>query len=368
MTPLPYTVHFSDPTVAVLHGQNVFPSSDDSTLQLRYTVPGDYELTLVSNDFTRAAYKWKVKVRNGTPVTKLNANGPLFLRIGETNQCRVTFNEGKNIPDNTEVIWSSDNEDVIKIDENGNVTAIGEGTVLITARSADPACSDIFAEHQIIVTAAGVTSFTVPQIKAESNTCISYNTIKTKEIQTEFHVGIIPGSDNTGIITAPSVNLSSDGTVPQTPYNFGYKGRECIQQYDAIKLMSSPVIDLDLILYGDLTGRAEAVRTPLVIPTQFNVSWDGRLGTIDIVKIGDYAFAGSNIEYAHIPKFVLAGESGTTRLTELGNYVFAECHSYKGLTEGSAYDVVPDFITKMGRGVFKNCDKMEIMSIGDGIT
>ena len=368
--PLPYTVHFSDPTVAVLHGPNVFPSSDESTLQMRYTVPGDYEMTVVSNDFTRATYRWKVVVRNGDPVTEMAVNGPLFLNIGETAACKVRFNRGKNTPTNTDVVWTSANEDVIKIDENGNVTAIGEGTVLITARSADPACSDIFAEHQIIVTAAGVTSFAVPQIKAISNTYSSYENLKTEEIQTEFHVGIIPGSDNTGIITAPSVNLSSDGSVPQTPYNFGYKGRECIQQFDAIKLMSSPVIDefLDILLYADPTGRAEAVRTPLVIPSQFNVIWDGRLGTIDIVKIGDYAFAGSNIEYAHIPKFVLAGESGTTKLTELGNYVFAECHSYKGLTEGSAYDVVPDFITKMGRGVFKNCDKMEIMSIGDGIT
>ncbi|MDE6460496.1 MAG: leucine-rich repeat protein, partial [Paramuribaculum sp.] len=360
--PLPYAAYFSDPEVAVVHGPSVFPSSDASNLQLRYTVPGDYELTIVSNDFTRASYKWKVEVRDGNPVTRMLISAPLFLAVGDKAECKLTFNEGKSTPDNTAVSWASENEGIVRVDENGVLTAVGEGTAKIIARSGDPACKEVFTTHQVSVSLSGVIPVNIPQMVALSNSITSWSQLKTEEITTEFHLAEISGADNQGIITAPSVDLNESGTAPRTPYTFPYPGKESLT-VGGVKMMSSSIID-DIILI-DLTGEYEARRTPLIIPGGANVIWDASVRFIDFVKIGDYAFAGSNIRYAHVSDSYVHGES---KITELGDYVFAECHSFKGLPDGSAYDVVPDRITKMGRGVFKNCDNMEIMAIGDGIT
>ncbi len=57
------------------------------------------------------------------------------LEEGETDKITVTV-----IPDdatNKEVTYKSSDEDVVKVDENGNITAVGEGTATITITSKD---------------------------------------------------------------------------------------------------------------------------------------------------------------------------------------------------------------------------------------
>ena len=71
------------------------------------------------------------------------------LDIGETEKIEVTVT-----PDdatNKEVTYKSDDETVAKVDENGNITAIGEGTTTITVTSKD----DPTVKETIIVTVKG---------------------------------------------------------------------------------------------------------------------------------------------------------------------------------------------------------------------
>ncbi len=61
----------------------------------------------------------------------LNTNA-LVLAKGETDQLAVSFTSAYNSPDRT-VRWSSDNNSVAKVDQTGQVTAVGEGICEITA-------------------------------------------------------------------------------------------------------------------------------------------------------------------------------------------------------------------------------------------
>lgn len=55
------------------------------------------------------------------------------LTQGDTFQLRLNSYSGN--PTNKELIWSTDNEAVATVDENGMVTAVGEGTAIITGTS-----------------------------------------------------------------------------------------------------------------------------------------------------------------------------------------------------------------------------------------
>ena len=55
------------------------------------------------------------------------------LTQGETFQLRLNSYSGN--PTNKDLIWSTDNETVATVDENGLVTAVGEGTAVITGTS-----------------------------------------------------------------------------------------------------------------------------------------------------------------------------------------------------------------------------------------
>ena len=57
------------------------------------------------------------------------------LAVGETKALNVTV-----LPESAtdkSVTWSSSNESIVRVDENGNIIAIANGTATITARSVD---------------------------------------------------------------------------------------------------------------------------------------------------------------------------------------------------------------------------------------
>ncbi|MDO4191655.1 MAG: Ig-like domain-containing protein [Erysipelotrichaceae bacterium] len=71
-----------------------------------------------------------------TPVSEIQLSaGQLFLMIGDSYHLSAQY-----LPENAsrkKVSWSSDNEAVATVDENGNVTAVGTGTAVILASSPD---------------------------------------------------------------------------------------------------------------------------------------------------------------------------------------------------------------------------------------
>lgn len=87
----------------------------------------------------------------------------LTLNPGDSAQLTVTLNPED--ADNVQLIWSTSDEDVVKVDEEGNVTAVGVGEAIV--RVADASQPEIFAECLVKVDIE-----TGVEIIAESNYAI----------------------------------------------------------------------------------------------------------------------------------------------------------------------------------------------------
>lgn len=72
------------------------------------------------------------------------------IEAGKTLALTVTI-KGNSEADTATAVWTSSNEAVATVDQNGNVTAVGVGTCVITVTSADPSQK---ATCSITVTAA----------------------------------------------------------------------------------------------------------------------------------------------------------------------------------------------------------------------
>ena len=79
-------------------------------------------------------------------------DGSTEIETGETLQMLVSLSESNVLK--KEIIWSSDNELVATVDENGLVTGVGEGNATITATIAGSSCSascEISVEEPVVL-------------------------------------------------------------------------------------------------------------------------------------------------------------------------------------------------------------------------
>ena len=83
-------------------------------------------------------------------------------------------------------------------------------------------------------------------------------------------------------------------------------------------------------------------------------------------RIGNHAFAGSNIRYISFYDDFEA-QLKRPQIEEIGDYAFLNCKEFRGIFPGSHDRVVPKTVKKIGRGVFKGCEKMSSMIIGDSV-
>ncbi len=117
-----------------------FSSSDEGVLSVgassaKALQAGECDLTVTSVQNPEISRTWHVLVVQ--PAKKITVTSPSgrTLNVGETVTLSADFE-----PANTSiqaVTWSSRNNDIAKVDENGTVTALKRGTVIIEAKAAD---------------------------------------------------------------------------------------------------------------------------------------------------------------------------------------------------------------------------------------
>ncbi len=73
-------------------------------------------------------------------LTSIEIVGTDSLEVGLSDQLTINWNPG--IPVNNEVTWTSSDEDILTIDEDGNIDALMQGTVTVTATSTLETLSD----------------------------------------------------------------------------------------------------------------------------------------------------------------------------------------------------------------------------------
>ena len=119
-----------------------------------------YEVTVRSLDFTRAEAKVTIRVSGNIPIQKVNLykesklinNSTDSLAIGEQMVISDTVTDRKNVKTvNQTVVWTTSNDTIATVNQDGVVTALKPGKVDVIATSLDPSVSNISGKFTIIV-------------------------------------------------------------------------------------------------------------------------------------------------------------------------------------------------------------------------
>ncbi|MBD5240469.1 MAG: leucine-rich repeat protein [Barnesiella sp.] len=119
-----------------------------------------YEVTVRSLDFTRAEAKVKIRVSGTIPVQKVNIykeselknNSTDSLAIGKQMEISYTVTDRKDgISYNQDAIWTTSNDTIATVNQDGVVTALKPGKVDVIVTSLDPSASNISGKFTIIV-------------------------------------------------------------------------------------------------------------------------------------------------------------------------------------------------------------------------
>lgn len=105
----------------------------DSNGNVKGIAPGTATITATSNISGVKPATCQVSVTSKLQSISLNKTS-MELSKTQTEKLRVTYNPS-NTTDSKNITWSSSNKDVATVDQEGNVTAIANGTTTITATS-----------------------------------------------------------------------------------------------------------------------------------------------------------------------------------------------------------------------------------------
>ena len=138
----------SDPKVAT-----VSPTWNNETTTVTGIAPG--VVTITSKRFGRTTGTWVIEVKALVDVdpTGVSISGVKEMVAYTTTQLRAVYEPEGAAP--ASVTWKSSNDEVLKVDSTGLVTAMKPGTASITVTATDQNGNDISSEpHEIVVSRA----------------------------------------------------------------------------------------------------------------------------------------------------------------------------------------------------------------------
>ena len=203
--------------VANVHKRVTFESSDAGILTLREgqliaVQPGECILTIRSNQSPEITEQFHVLVTQPVKKVVITAEAK-NVAAGKTLQLGTTITpENATIP---QVTWSSRNPNVATVDENGLVTGVSRGDVVIEARTTDG--TKLTATYYMGVT-QDVTEITIQEADV---------TVATQRSAPQLHVQVLPQNASNRKVTWTSsdetiATVNGYGTIT------GRKAGECI--------------------------------------------------------------------------------------------------------------------------------------------
>ncbi len=183
----------------------IYESSDESVVtvdkygNIEAVGEGTATITVYSKDDPTKSDTVTVTVK--IPVTEITVDKTVInLNKGDTDKITPTVNEDAT---NKKVIYESSDETVVKVDENGNIEAVGEGEATITVKSED----DPNVKKEIKVTV----KIPVTEITAAEDFTLEVDEIKNLEAKVNedaTNKGLVYESSDPGI-----VKVDNDGNV-----------------------------------------------------------------------------------------------------------------------------------------------------------
>ncbi|MDE5688062.1 MAG: Ig-like domain-containing protein [Paramuribaculum sp.] len=249
------------------------------------------------------------------------------------------------------VIWSSDNPDVAEVLTEDGISARADivepmfqatlrlkrpGFAMITATAADG--SGVTKSFPVNVSDNSV------RVNVKQTVAADNGSVRGVEISNDWYFFL--HDDGTATLTYPSADPVGEPSFPDNPYDVSYHGYYCYRSLGAYAQLWSEIVE-------QYNPNKDLFFVALRIPGE--ITYEGK--SYKVTEIGDYALAGSNIGYIHVP----------SSIERIGNYAFKDAKTFEGLAGVSNYRVVPNSVKSLGKGVFSGCTKMTRMIIGDGV-
>ncbi len=270
-----YPANTTDDKKVTYSSNNAEIATVDENGKITAIKAGTAIITATSGEKT-ATCEVTVKV----PLTgiKLNQN-KVELEKNKTTKLEVTYNE-EDTTDDKSIIWTSLNEDVAKVDENGKITAISAGTAVITAQVGKHTAS---CEISVKVPLTGITiKSNTKLLKKQSETLkVTYmpeDTTDNKKVTWSSKDTSIATIDENGKVTG--IKAGTTKIVAKV----GNFEKECTVTVEEKKLEGIAISNkLETILKGK-TEKLEIIYTPEDTTDDKEVIWkssDEAILTVD---------------------------------------------------------------------------------------
>lgn len=131
-------IHFTDPIICNMQENEFAEINDNNSTNIYITgkAVGESEFTV---SISGIQYTVKVFVDNHIKEINLENN---VLNLTDTNTVKLNYTVLPENASERKIIWKSDNEDVVVVDDDGNVTAVANGSASVIALSEDGKCYD----------------------------------------------------------------------------------------------------------------------------------------------------------------------------------------------------------------------------------
>lgn len=292
---------------------------------------GNGTVTITATAADRNTISAQKEITIYQPIKEISISGTNSLTVGST--ATLSAHVLPSDASINSITWSTDNASVATVDQNGVVTAVGNGVVIITAAASDD--STIRATQAIEVTTL-VTSLILAEIESVDvgisknyEAIITPETASNKKLIWSVDKEDLASIDNTGTITglAPGY-VSVTATATDGSGIFAKVGLEIIQKVQSISVDITPIANTGDIIVPNLIIYPENASCREVIWSSSNEN---------ILRIeGLYAeneYTGGDNWYT----FKCIG-SGTARLTatatdgsDISGFAYVQVHSYTEL-------------------------------------
>ncbi len=279
------------------------------------------------------------------------------LKVNETVTLKATVQPSNAT--NKKVTWSSSNDNIAKVDENGLVTALAEGIATITVKTEDggktATCQVTVKKEDVVVG----DKFTSGKLR--------YEIKKLHPAEVEV---IANNPKPTGDITIPATvsYKGKDYSVIGMVYNAFYNCEELVSveipnsikyipiysngrsPFEGCRLLTSINVDENNANYSSEDGVLfDKAKTVLI---QYPRKKKGETYTIpnSVKRIGSNSFASSSLTKVIIPNSV----------TSIGRGAFYLCFSLTSV-------VIPDSVASIESFTFYHCNSLNSLTIGNSV-
>lgn len=308
---------------------------------------------------TSAANKkksFKVKVTVGTPVTKVKLNkNSVKLNIGKSTTLKATVSPKK--PSNKNIVWTSSNDKIVKVNSKGQIKAVAAGKAKITATAKDGSgkravCTVVVPDPIVMknVTIANPGTINVQLSAAQPLTAENF-VIKSKwhekgTFKRTCIIDSVTTTDNVNYI----ISLNADTEVYENSYvqitanGLNTTGTQTIEMIFEEVVYQSVLSDYSregkvgeakkyqFDTYSDVTsidavpaglsaeikkGKLVVSGTPTTVGTSVStITREDELGNTYTQSIYWFIYDDTNIVAGATPTYVLTGKNGTAKISK----------------------------------------------------